>query len=354
MSNVVGINFSKDPIDEASLWITRLDRGLSNQELSELKTWLQVSHTHVETFMQLAELWDKMESLSQLSELFPHKPQSVPNKKEVNKKVVNFAWAASFMFASLISLGLWLNPDIFLDQGAVQVVQFNSDYETKIGEQSTFFLQDKTQIKLNTNSLVKVTYTDKQRVFELLRGEMHVVVAHNKRKPLTVYAGSNIIQAVGTSFNVELGSEDVELIVTDGKVLVSDINNQTISPFKLKNVHLSPKSFAVSKGQKAQLKASHTSIIGSDEGKLASDLAWQQGNLIFRGESLFDAMQEVARYSNYQFVFGDEDTKSLQIAGLFRTSDISGFLAALESNFDVVLKKLNPNKIRLSKKPVTD
>ena len=213
------------------------------------------------------------------------------------------------------------------------------------------FLQDKTRIKLNTNSLVRVTYTDKQRVFELLRGEMHVAVAHNEHKPLSVYAGSNIIQAVGTAFNVELGSEDVELIVTDGKVLVSDINSRTAAPLKLSDVYLSPKSFSVSKGQKAQLKASNTTIIGSDAAKLASDLAWQQGNLIFRGESLFDAMQEVSRYTNYQFDFGDEDTKSLQIAGFFKTSDISGLLAALESNFNVVFKKISNNQIRLSKKP---
>jgi transmembrane sensor len=347
MSNVIELN--KDPMDEASLWITRLDRGLSEQEQVELKVWLQSSQTHVDTFMQLVKLWDKMESLSQLSELFPHKPQPVPSNK-----ISIFAWAASFIFASLISVGLWLNADIFFGQNTIQVVQFNSDYETKIGEQSTFFLQDKTRIKLNTNSLVRVTYTDKQRVFELLRGEMHVLVAHNERKPLSVYAGSNIIQAVGTAFNIELGSEQVELIVTDGKVLVSDINSQSVAPLKLKNVYLSPKSFAVSKGQKAQLKARNTNIIGINKGKLASDLAWQQGNLIFRGESLFDAMQEVSRYTNYQFYFGDEETKSLQIAGLFKTSDISGLLAALESNFNVVFKKTSSNKIRLSKKPLTE
>ncbi|MBL4630833.1 MAG: FecR domain-containing protein [Paraglaciecola sp.] len=290
-----------------------------------------------------------MESLSQLSELFPHKPQRVSGK---NMPIL--AWAASVIFASLISLGLWLNADVFFGQGAVQIVQFNSEYETKIGEQSTFFLQDKTQIRLNTNSLVKVTYTDKQRVFELLRGEMHVVVAHNKQKPLTVYAGSSIIQAVGTAFNVELSNDEVELIVTDGKVLISNFNSQTVAPLKLKNVYLPAKSFAVSKGQKAQLRANKASIIGNDKGQLAADLAWQQGNLIFRGESLFDAMQEVSRYTNYQFYFDDEEIKGLQIAGLFKTSDISGLLSALESNFDVIFKKISSNKIGLSKKPPTD
>ena len=336
-------------MDEASLWISKLDRGLSDQEPDELKAWLKVSPKHVETFMQLAELWDKMESLSKLSELFPHKPQ-----RSLNKKLPVLALAASFFFASLISVGMWLNLDGFWGQGAAQIVQFNSQYETKIGEQSTFFLQDKTKLELNTNSVVAVTYTDKQRVLELLQGEMHVTVAHNKQKPLSVYAGSNIIQAVGTAFNVELGSEKVELIVTDGKVLVSEINDLSVAPLELINVYLSPESFAVSKGQKAQLKASETIIIGSDEVKLASDLAWQQGNIIFRGESLFEAMQEVSRYTNFQFEFSNEEIKELQIAGLFKTSDINSLLMSLESNFNVTYEKMSQNRIRLSKKPSND
>lgn len=345
MNKVIDININNAPMDEASLWITRLDRGLSRQEQAELKAWLKVSDSHADIFMQLAELWDKMESLSQLSELFPHKSQSVSIKKA---PVV--AWAASFILASIISLGLWLNADVLLGHGEIQIVQFNDEYETQIGEQSTFFLQDKTKVILNTNSLVRVTYTDKQRLFELLRGEIHVVVAHDKQKPLSVYAGSNIIQAVGTAFNVELISENVELIVTDGMVLVSDINSKTVDPLKLKNVHLSPESFAVIKGQKAQLKASNTSIIGTDDTKFKSDLAWQHGNIIFRGETLVEAMQEVSRYTKYQFDFSDEDTKSQQIAGLFKTSDIDGLLAALETNFDVAFEKMSDDKIRLSKK----
>jgi transmembrane sensor len=346
MSKVVAININKDLLDEASLWISKLDRDLSDKEVGELKAWLNFSPKHVGAFIQLAELWDKMESLSQLSELFPHKPQ-----RSSNKKVTVFALAASIIFASLISVGMWLNSDILWGQGEAQIVQFNSDYSTKIGEQSTFFLQDKTKLELNTNSLVTVTYTDKQRVLELLRGEMHVTVAHNKQKPLSVYAGSNIIQAVGTAFNVELGSEKVELIVTDGKVLVSDINKLSAAPLELEDVYLPPESFAVSKGQKAQLRASDTIIIGSDEVKLASDLAWQQGNIIFRGESLAEAMQEVSRYTNYQFDFVDEKIKRLQIAGLFKTSDINSLLLSLESNFDVTYEKMSQNRIRLSKKP---
>ena len=77
MSNVIEMN--KDPMDEASLWITRLDRGLSEQEQIDLKVWLNLSHTHLETFMQLVKLWDKMESLSQLVSCFRVNLDLCPN-----------------------------------------------------------------------------------------------------------------------------------------------------------------------------------------------------------------------------------------------------------------------------------
>lgn len=97
-----------------------------------------------------------------------------------------------------------------------------------------------------------------------------------------------------------------------------------------------------------------TKSYGSDEIKLASDLAWQQGNIIFRGESLVEAMQEISRYTNYQFEFSNEEIKNLQIAGLFKTSDINSLLMSLESNFDVTYEKMSHNRIRLSKKPSID
>jgi transmembrane sensor len=349
MSQVVAININKDPLDEASVWIAKLDKGLSDTEVAELKGWLKLSHKHVESFIKLAEFWDKMESLSQLSELFPHKPQP-----SFNKKRPVLAWAASVMIASLLSLGLWFKSDVWWTGSATQVVQFNHDYVTQVGEQANFVLLDNTKLVLNTNSSVTVTYTDTQRVVELLRGEMHVTVAHNKHKPLSVYAGSNIMQAAGTAFNVQLDHDKVELIVTDGKVLVADITSLPTAPLELKNVYLSKESFTVSKGQKAQLKASDTIIIGSNEGKLASDLAWQQGNIIFRGESLGEAMQEISRYTNYQFDFSDEDIKRLKIAGRFKTSDINNLLMSLESNFAVAYERTSQNRIRLSKKPSSD
>jgi transmembrane sensor len=69
-------------------------------------------------------------------------------------------------------------------------------------------------------------------------------------------------------------------------------------------------------------------------------LSWQKGNLIFRGEPLSEAIVEISRYTSVEFVIVDDDLKTIQVAGLFKSGDISGFLAALEANFDIQYERL--------------
>lgn len=343
MSKVVSLKVSRDPIGEASEWIAKLDRGLTEKEKEHLKIWLASDESHPQLFLDMVKMWDKMASLSQLSDLFEHKPQQ--SKRQL---ISAFSIAASILFVSLISFGVWHYGEVGNNPQIAQVVQSQDTYQTDVGQQSTFFLQDKTKVALNTNSLVKVTYTNKQRLFELLKGEIHVTVAHNQHQPLSVIAGSKVIQAVGTAFNVELKASDVELIVTDGKVLIAESNVLSEQPLALENVYLPKQSIALEKGQKARLFEGINNVVIDDESSIDAELAWQQGSLIFRGETLEQAMLEVSRYTDYQFEFGDEHSKQIQIAGLFKTADINGFLVALEQNFNVKYEKVGIDRIQLS------
>ena len=57
-------------------------------------------------------------------------------------------------------------------------------------------------VHLNTRSRVEVNFTGAARDIRLLEGEALFTVARDPARPFTVYAGTNIIQAVGTQFNV--------------------------------------------------------------------------------------------------------------------------------------------------------
>jgi len=81
---------------------------------------------------------------------------------------------------------------------------------------------------------------------------------------------------------------------------------------------------------------------------IAVKLSWQQGNLIFRGESLAEAVDEIGRYTTVEFVILDENLKKLRISGLFKAGDVEGLLTTLKENFNINHtqedKKSNPER----------
>lgn len=337
-------------LDDASDWLAKIDRNLTKQEKASLQTWLSLSVKNTEVLLEVAHLWDKMDDLSRLSDLFPQ------TSSTTTKKYSSWlgAMAASAIFA--ISVGFYqsgFNFSLFgqSEQSAVVAMQMN--YQTGIGESNTINLPDNSKIVLNTNSFVQVRYTASARIIDLQRGEIHINVAHDKSRPLSVIARGKIIQAVGTAFNVEVRNELVELIVTDGKVLVAAKNN-AIANTDIDEVakRLPKNSMAVSKGEKIDLDLTGNTVdkvIKVDPIEVAANLSWRTGNLIFRGESLAEVMAEISRYTNITFELSDdEQLQKVKVAGMFKTGDVTGLLEVLSNNFNIRYERIDKDKIILN------
>lgn len=349
MSNIIDFPNREQIYDQASLWIARMDRELSAQEQQELTHWLAASEQHRAVLFEMAELWDKMDSLARLADLFQAPQQASPRTR---KPRFYGAIAASVVLVALVfgwhfsipqstSLIAWLQSD----QAVVDGV-----YETAVGEHSNVNLPDGSLLVLNTNSRVIVKYSEDHRLFLLERGELNIEVAHDKSRPLSVVAGNKVVQAVGTAFNVRIRNDnEVALLVTDGKVLVAKQDvQQTIE--KIVAERLPATSMAVAKGEKVVLGAPQETIAKADDNEITAQLSWRQGNLVFRGETLEDALVEINRYTSVQFEVIDESIKQERIAGLFKAGDVDGLLAALEQNFNIYNQRIGNNKIRLSAK----
>ena len=63
MNNKTELSEKEGVLDLASLWISRLDRGLNAEEEAQLLDWLHDSETNAREFFQLAALWDNLSSL---------------------------------------------------------------------------------------------------------------------------------------------------------------------------------------------------------------------------------------------------------------------------------------------------
>ncbi len=77
-------------------------------------------------------------------------------------------------------------------------------------------------------------------------------------------------------------------------------------------------------------------------------MSWRQGNLIFRGETLEDAIAEVSRYTPVRFELADERLKDIRIGGLFKAGDVNGLLASLEENFKIESRWLDADRVSLT------
>ncbi|MFB1015623.1 MAG: FecR domain-containing protein [Alteromonadaceae bacterium] len=334
-------------LDQASDWIAKLDRELLSAEKTELKIWLAQDNDNIKLLMEIAKMWDKMDDLNRLSDLFPY--------EEVNKKSTPWfvAMAASFVVAILFTLVSTISSfSPFTEKATSSVVVMQASYQTNVGESHTINLPDNSKLVLNTNSFVQVKYTESARLIELQRGEIHIDVAHDKSRPLSVLTNGKIIQAVGTAFNVKVNNDLVELIVTDGKVLVAKKDNVSLnSDIEQIAKRLPQSSMAISEGEKVELNLTNQlleEVVKLKPIEIAASLSWRRGHLIFRGDSLVDVMAEISRYTDIKFeLTDDEQLKSIQVAGVFKTGDVTGLLKVLNQNFDISYEKVSNDKIIL-------
>lgn len=334
----------------ASEWIARMDKGLSNEDAEALLAWMRADSRNEEQLLKMARMWDKMDVLARLSELFPH--TSGTGAVSVRRMSRPSAIAASFI---VVLAGFVMTAGIMnLGKYAPSPTQATavSAYETAIGDTSTIELRDGSVLTLNTNTRVVVSLGEKQRIVQLKRGEMHIDVAHDPTRPLSVLAAGRIVRAVGTAFSVNIDvARRVEVLVDDGQVQVGVLEQGTSEAGQSVTLgSIEGQSLLIAQGERVLLNAGDETVevLGSEEVEV--QLSWLNGNLIFRGESLETAVAEVGRYTAVEFVITDETLQEVRVAGLFKAGDVTGFLSNLEANFDIVYQRADDETILLSAK----
>lgn len=351
MNNIYPFQTENQIYDDAALWVTRLDRGLSVEETESLRQWLSLSPKHKNCLLEMAALWDRMDSLAVLSELFDP-PVAKPR---ADRSIARAGWAvAASALVLVVAFNLLVPATLLQEPLSKQPLQISSNvtantlYETGIGAHSTVNLPDGTKLLLNTNTQVSVTYSEHERLLVLNKGELLVEVAHDKQRPLRVQVGGRIVEAVGTVFNVYLKDEqDFDVIVTEGRVHVKPLANKTNTVADA-NTELGVIQ-ELGRGEKLSARASKPIAVESIGATVISDrLSWRDGNLVFRGETLQDALNELSRYTPESFKVVDQRINDVRIAGLYKAGDVDSLLVALKENFNIASVRSNDGVIELS------
>ena len=333
---------------QASAWIAKMDRGLADGDADALSAWMRADPRNEAELLEMARMWDKMDALARLSEVFPHASEagSTPARSMGRRMAMAASFvavAAGFVIAAAIM-------NLYEDDPPPSSASDVAAYETAIGGISTIELLDGSLVTLNTNSRAVVSFGERQRILQLKRGEMHVDVAHDPTRPLSVVAGGRIVRAVGTAFSVKIdAAQRVEVLVAEGRVQVGahEQGAADIGQAELLG-DFAGQSFLVAQGQRAVLSADSEKVEVLEPEEVEVHLSWRNGNLIFRGESLAAVVAEVGRYTPVEFVIEDENLQQVRVAGLFKAGDVAGFLSSLEANFNIMHQRADDETIHLS------
>jgi transmembrane sensor len=200
-------------------------------------------------------------------------------------------------------------------------------FETALGERKSVTLADGSIVELNTGSRLQVDFTTRRRALRLLRGEALFEVAKDPARPFVVAAGEAQFRAVGTAFNVRLRENLVEMTVTEGVVQIVGAGvDLTANPGR---------SRTVAAGQAAVVGPGAIAEVPLDRQALQRRVAWRDGVIELRGETLEQAVAEFNRYRTAKLVVGDPDLAGLRVGGTFGTDEAEKFVGALRSGFNV-------------------
>ena len=353
------INFrNKDRIrEQASEWIIRLeDPAIQDDDIQELVTWLDSNPHHRTEFLELASLWGNMDVLSELAEIIPLESQQTSRSKKTG--TFDSRWFPGFVVIASACTALLLGISVlYFDhwQGtAPEDAVVDIVYTTPVGDQDFVRLVDGSSIKLNTDSRVQVDYTNDFRNIYFERGEAYFDVVHDANRPFVVHVGKGSVTAVGTAFTIKYNDEIVDVTVIEGIVevntLLADKVVTAVSGKRSMKKGIVTKT-SVSAGQTVEFAEAIHSVEPVEPEEIDHKLAWQRGMLIFDGDYLEDAVNEITRYTDTEIVINDDTIRKVQIGGYFRTGEIDAMLAAFETSFGIAVTRVNDNIVLLSKQP---
>lgn len=333
-------------IKEACEWLARMDgHELSEEEKAELNNWFKKSDKHRRELERLAKIWDNIED-ADINDALLVKEEKVQENYPFHHKRSRFpilkTIAASIFI--LISAGFLLHLN-----NLSQFKSTNGKYVTNVGELQTVMLSDGSEIKLNTDTLIEVNYSDGNRNIHLYRGEAHFKVAHDPDKPFTVKARKGDVRALGTVFSVRLRNDHVNVIVEEGKVRIRanetfNQNNNELLTIPEDTLKSEQKNIVVvaNAGRNVVFGEQEIeSIVQEEKEEIERKFSWRNGMLAFDDEPLSDVINEVSRYTSNQIIIADPEIRSLRVGGYYPISKIQTVLDALELNLGLKIKQVD-------------
>jgi len=303
---------------ESAAWVLRQDRGLTAEEQDQFSQWLAADPRHGACLARHRQNWNRLDLLARWRPEHagqPNRdllaPRPMVRWPERHPWLVAVSLAAAAAIAAAIFVARRHSPGSPAFAAAAKA-------SAPAFEERT--LEDGSIVDLHGGAEFDVAYTATERHVRLERGEAHFTVAKNPSRPFIVSAGGVDVRAIGTQFDVLLKGDEVDVLVTEGRVRVGSIP-----------LVVAGEKAIVPLGSAAPAARVETvSAANSDR-----QLFWRPEELDFTGAPLSEFVAAFNRHNTIQLIIADPALANVHLSGRYRSDNIEGFVRLLERGFDV-------------------
>lgn len=328
---------------EAAAWLGRHDRGLAPGEAAAFAAWRSASPAHAAEFDRIAHAWDAAgavaaadSSLAALAQTLDDVTRAQASRRRVRRQRV--VWGAGLAAAAAVAVMFFSGGN----DGRIAPAQPGATIAASVpgvaivpSAARRVDLPDGSVAEVRGDSEVRAVFTDGERRVRLVRGEAHFAVRKDAARPFVVEAAGLAVRAVGTAFNVKLGTGEVEVLVTEGTI----------------SLHEAAGAAPVAPGTAPLLVAGQRAVVDVDAAgtvslarlavgqvvpsEMETSLAWQGVRLVLNRATLADAVLEFNRHGGGRLVIADEALSGRRISGTIRADNAEAFVRLLEQAAEV-------------------
>ena len=328
------------------IFIKYLNGNCTDEEFEQLLAWIKEEAMTISGKKMVQEVWDEFKpdqpgdkvKYDRLLDIIHDKisinqnaTQTTIRESPFRKRILQVVTrAAAILLIPVLSLLLYTK---IADKDRYTANSNELVVEAPAGFRMNIEFGDGTKVWLNHGSKLRYPYrfdSKCRKVF--LTGEAFFMVAHNKDVPFIVGTKNLDIKATGTEFNVSAypGDEIVETTLVEGQVGIyesgSDIRLETLEP-----------------GECIKYNSQKNNCT-MESGDIQKYIAWKDGVLIFKNDSIPEIAKKLERWYNVDVKIVNENVKEFTCTATFSEESLSQVLE-LMSLPSPVSYKLTP-KVR--------
>ena len=204
-------------------------------------------------------------------------------------------------------------------------------HATALGEHMNIRSADGSEIALNTRTRVHTRFESHARVFEIQEGEALLKIAEQSERVGIIRVGGAEFETSSATVRARLdadGTRRIDVLSGQGWIRSVRLARSFASRGRFQPLFLSA-------GDSFRSRGAVLSVERFDRSSTDRLLAWTQGEVLFEGETLLEAVTELNRYNRRKLHIGDGSIAGLRIGGRFDATDIDAFVTSLHRLFGI-------------------